>query len=281
VFRYVNLLLGMRRFEEAYVIASTCLKLDPYNGQVIGLVKNLQDIRHQQAEAGPTQPQLSFEQMEQSVREHPDDFQAAFNLAGNYLAARQTDRALPVLERVLNNPSANGPAFRALVEIYTSINSTAGLESVVAKLQPQVQSNRGNADLAVTLSQAYRALQKNAEAVQVLDAVVNAPNPGPTALLLAAQEYAGMHNVEKLEITLEKLVKTAPDSPEAWYDLAALKATANKTPDALDALRHTFELSAKRRRTDPKAQDMIDAAKKDPRFATIRNLPEFSKLPQK
>ena len=285
VFRYVNLLLGMRRFEEAYIIASTCLKLDPYNTQVMGLVKNLQDIRKQQAEGGPTpnpgQPQLSFEQMEQNVREHPEDFQSVFTLAGNYLAQRQTDRALPVLEHVLNNPNVNGPALRALVEIYSSINSTAGLESVVAKLSSQVQTNRGNAEIAISLSQAYRALQKNAEAIQILDAVVNASNQNPTALLLAAQEYAAMHNAEKLELALEKLVKTAPDSPEAWYDLAALKATVNKTPDALEALRHAFDLSAKRRRTDPKAMDMIAQAKSDPRFASVRNLPEFSKLSSK
>ena len=285
VFRYVNLLLGMRRFDDAYTIASTCLKLDPYNGQVIGLVRNLQDIRRQQAEGGPPpgvpQPQLSFEQMEQSVREHPEDFQGAFTLAGNYLAVGQTNRALPILEHVLNNPNVNGPALRALVEIYSSINSTAGLQSVVAKLSPQAQTNPGNADVAVCLSQAYRALQKNTEAVQTLDGLMNAPNGGPTALLLAAQEFAAMHNVEKLETALEKLVKTAPDSPEAWYDLAALKATVNKTQDALDALRHAFELSAKRRRTDPKAQDMIAAAKSDPRFAAVRNLPEYAKLPNK
>ncbi len=279
VFRYVNLLLGMRRFDDAYIIASTCQKLDPYNTQVIGLVKNLSDIKHQQAEA-PGQPQLSFEQLEQSVREHPDDFQGAFTLAGNYLAARQTDRALPILERVLNNPNVNGPALRALVEIYSSIESTAGLQSVVAKLQPQVQSNPGG-DTAITLAQAYRSLQKNQEAVQALETILNASNPGPTVLLLAAQEYAAMHDVGKLEIALEKLVKTAPDSPEAWYDLAALKASVNKNQDSLDALRHAFELSAKRRRTDPKAQDMIAAAKADPRFASVRNMPEFSKLPQK
>ena len=107
------------------------------------------------------------------------------------------------------------------------------------------------------------------------------PNPSPTALLLAAQEYASMHNVEKLEMALEKLVKTAPDSAEAWYDLAALKASVNKNQESLDALRRAFELSAKRRRADPKAMDMIAQAKTDPRFAAVRNLPEFSKLPQK
>jgi len=181
----------------------------------------------------------------------------------------------------LNTPNVNGPALRALVEIYSSINSTAGLESVVAKLGPQVHTNPGNADMAVSLSQAYRALQKNTQAVQTLDALISAPNPGPTALLVAAQEFAAMRNYEKLESALEKLVKTAPDSAEAWYDLAALKAQFNKNQEALDALRHSFELSSKRRRTDPKAQDMIAAAKTDARFAAVRSLPEFAKLPNK
>jgi tetratricopeptide (TPR) repeat protein len=285
VFRYVNLLLGMRRFDDAYIIASTCLKLDPYNGQVIGLVKNLNDIRRQTAEGGPppppVQPQQSIEQMEQAVREHPDDFQAAFTLAGNYLAMGQTNRALPILERVANNPNINGPALRALVEIYSSINNTAGLEALVAKLRPQVETNKGNVELAVVLSQAYRGLQKNTEALQTLDAVMNAPNPSPTAILLAAQEYAGMHEYAKLESALEKLVKSAPESAEAWYDLAALKAQVNKNQEALEALRHAFELSAKRRRTNPQAMDMIAQAKADGRFAAIRSMPEFSKLPQK
>jgi cytochrome c-type biogenesis protein CcmH/NrfG len=110
---------------------------------------------------------------------------------------------------------------------------------------------------------------------------MNAPNPSPTAILLAAQEYAGMHEYAKLESALEKLVKSAPESAEAWYDLAALKAQVNKNQEALEALRHAFELSAKRRRTNPQAMDMIAQAKADGRFAAIRSMPEFSKLPQK
>src|SRR5262249_35103068 len=122
---------------------------------------------------------------------------------------------------------------------------------------------------------------KNDEALQVLEGLLNGSNQSPTALLLAAQEYASMHNVPKLELALEKLVKTAPDSPEAWYDLAALKATVSKTQDSLEALRHAFDLSAKRRRIDPKAQDMIAAAKSDRRFDAVRSLPEYAKLPNK
>jgi cytochrome c-type biogenesis protein CcmH/NrfG len=90
-----------------------------------------------------------------------------------------------------------------------------------------------------------------------------------------------MHEFGKLESALEKLVKSAPDSAEAWYDLAALKAQVNKNKESLDALRHAFELSAKRRRTNPQAMDMIAQAKADPRFAAVRSMPDFSKLPQK
>ena len=45
VFRYVNLLASMRRFDDALSVAETCRKLDPYNGQVAGLVVNIENLR--------------------------------------------------------------------------------------------------------------------------------------------------------------------------------------------------------------------------------------------
>ena len=36
VFRYAQLLLQLHRFDDALLVAETCLKLDPYNGQVRG-----------------------------------------------------------------------------------------------------------------------------------------------------------------------------------------------------------------------------------------------------
>ena len=44
VTRFVNLLYGERRFEDALLIAETCLKLDPYNGFMQGLVLNIKQI---------------------------------------------------------------------------------------------------------------------------------------------------------------------------------------------------------------------------------------------
>ena len=43
VFRYITLLVNTGRAPDALLVGETCLKLDPYNGQVLGMVKNLRE----------------------------------------------------------------------------------------------------------------------------------------------------------------------------------------------------------------------------------------------
>ena len=47
VFRYVNFLLQFNRLDDALIVAETCLKLDPFNDQVKGLVSQLGDFQKQ------------------------------------------------------------------------------------------------------------------------------------------------------------------------------------------------------------------------------------------
>jgi len=49
VFRYVQLLLQLARLDDALLVAETCLKLDPDNGQVRGLVENIKAYKKQSA----------------------------------------------------------------------------------------------------------------------------------------------------------------------------------------------------------------------------------------
>jgi len=72
--------------------------------------------------------------------------------------------------------------------------------------------------------------------------------------------------------------KLAPDSPEAWYDLAGLKANLGKAKEALPVLVKALELSAVRRQRDSKALDLANAARGDERFASLRQTPEFQRL---
>src|SRR5205085_5463386 len=117
VFRYVNLLLSMQKFEEALTVASTCLKLDPYNGQVIDLVTRLQAWK-KSTEAPPNQANL----------------QAMFNQAANYLQAQQTNRAVEIFDRVLNDPRAEPQAVLFVAQRFAELNNYPRLEAALDKL---------------------------------------------------------------------------------------------------------------------------------------------------
>src|SRR5262249_33577281 len=47
VFRYINLLANMQRYDDALLVAETCRKLDPENPQIINLVSQLSGFRQQ------------------------------------------------------------------------------------------------------------------------------------------------------------------------------------------------------------------------------------------
>ena len=275
VFRYVQLLLQFQRFEDALLVAQTCLKLDPYNGQVRGLVENIKAYMQQ---SGGQVMRGSVQQLEEKVQKNPKDVQAAFDLAGVYLQMQQTDRATQVLDGVLNQPQVDAAALRMLIQAYSSFNYTPGLEKTVAKLEGVNKASPGNFQAALGLADGFRHLHRNDSAMQALDQAFNQPQLDGTTLLGIAAMYAELGNVSKLEASLQKLVKLMPDSPEAWYDLAALDANIGKQTEALTALRQALDLSAKRLQRDPKAQNLVNNARTEKRFDMLRQLPEFQKL---
>jgi tetratricopeptide (TPR) repeat protein len=206
VFRYVQLLTQYGRFEDALLIAETCLKLDPYNGQVLGLVSSLRGIRKQQG-GDFDKARQNLQQMEDTVRDNPTNFQAALNLAATYFQMRETDRAVAIFDRMATNPHVNAEV-----------------------------------------------------------------------LLTIAKVYVDMGNMAKLETTLEQLVKVMPESPEAWYDLAAFKALHNKTAEAMPPLKKALELNDKRLALDPQTNNLLISNRNDYRFNSLRQLPEFQQL---
>jgi tetratricopeptide (TPR) repeat protein len=280
VFRYVNLLLSpyMNRLDDALIIAETCLKLDPYNGQVQDLVKRLKQYRAQMPAQAPQAQAQQFAAMEKAVQDNPSNYQAIFNLAAAYMQVQQRDRALQVLERVLNDPHADAPALRTLIEVYSQIGERPKIQSAVNQFEAELKTNSGNFPAALAMADGYRQLQQPDKAVQILDQVLANPQVNSNEVLVVAKFFADMGNFSKLEASLTKLVAVAPDSPEAWYDLAALSAQLGKNQDAVSDLRRALDLSAKRHKLNPKARDLVAEAQKDNRFAGLHELPEYEKL---
>ena len=87
-----------------------------------------------------------------------------------------------------------------------------------------------------------------------------------------------MNNRPKLEVALQKLVKLSPDSPEAWYDLAAAQALLEKNSEAMQNLKRALDLNTQRLAQNPKTNDLRVNATTDSRFAALSNTPQFRAL---
>jgi thioredoxin-like negative regulator of GroEL len=111
-----------------------------------------------------------------------------------------------------------------------------------------------------------------------MDEQLNSPGVQSQNVLAMAQICAALGNLAKLETVLDKLVALNPGNPEARYDLAALEAINGKTDAALKDLRICVDESSRRLATNPAANNIVADARKDPRFNSIRDLPEFQKI---
>jgi tetratricopeptide (TPR) repeat protein len=209
VYRYVQLLVNMRRVDDALLVAQTAQKLDPYNGQFSYLIGNLNAIKAQTTAMSQSVSQLQNEvpQLESQVKSQPTNIMLQFELAQKLIQLGQNDRAFQVLDGVLTNPDATVPMVMSVADAYNKLG------------QPL-----------------------------------------------------------KLQAALERLARLAPESPEAWYDLAASHATLGQNPQAIQALKQALALNTQRLVQNPKTNDIRGTLAGDPRFAAVRNTPEFKAL---
>jgi tetratricopeptide (TPR) repeat protein len=239
VFRYVNLLASSGRMEDALLIAETCRKLDPGNGAVASLAQQLSSAMRRPDPTGQARSDIA--RLEDEVRSNTNDFKKIFDLASKYVVAQQNDRAIQLLDGVLNNPQAPADAVAAVVQAYGQLNDTNKLQFAVGQLEKR--------------------------------------QPDTSRLwTVIAGAYAQLRDLSKLESALEKLTTLAPDEPEVWYNLSVTRASRNKPADAIAALRRSLELNAQRLEKNSSAKDVRVEVDKDRRFDSIRGTPEFKTL---
>ena len=273
LFRFVTLLLSpeVQRIDDALLLTRTSQKLDPYNSTIADLLAHIQEWKAQRTSLNPAK-------MEQQLRQNPGDFRIALNLAGEYFQLGQTNAALQALDGVLNGSNVPPNLLRSLVPVYSALSNRPKLERTVDLLAAQFQSEPTNFEAAIGLAEGYKALQQTQSAAQTLDRVLANPAVDPGTILQAAQVLVGINDYARLENALEQLTRVEPSSPEACYDLAALRCILGKTADGLQALKRALSLSAERRLRDPKARDLAAEVRQDPRFGAVRGLPEFRSI---
>ena len=208
LFHYVQLLINVQRNDDALLIAQTAAALDPFNGQIADLVKNLGGVRSNPVPAPvPAKPAAALAHMQQEYAANPANFQNAFDLAATLASMNDTNRATEILIQTLNHPKT---------------------DANVAKV--------------------------------------------------VAQAFAQMNSYPGLELALDRLSQLAPELPESWYDLAALKTILGKNDKALAALTTAIQLADKHALKDPKTRNLRVEALKDPRFGILRTNAQFQKI---
>jgi tetratricopeptide (TPR) repeat protein len=205
----VQLLVNMRRVDDAVAIAETAQKLDPYNTQFAYLINNLKAISAQSGANAQTASKMEAEitQLEKDVKANPTNFLQQFDLAQKLFQTGQNDRALQVLDGILTNPHATTLMIMSVADAFNKLN------------QPL-----------------------------------------------------------KLQAALQKLTQLESNSPEAWYDLAASQATFNQNAEAIQTLKQSLDLNAKRLAQNSKTNDIRTTLTGDARFAKLRETPEYKAL---
>jgi tetratricopeptide (TPR) repeat protein len=132
VFRYINFLLQYGRLDDAFLVAQTCEKLDPYNEQVKGLVNNLRDYKNQSATR--TQVETQVQKMESELRTNPDNLQNLLSLAGFYLQMQQTNRTIELFDRALASPRLTAADAGFIAQCYAQMGNLLKLQGVIEKL---------------------------------------------------------------------------------------------------------------------------------------------------
>ena len=154
----------------------------------------------------------------------------------------------------------------------------AQLQVQIQQMQNEVRTNPTNFQNIFGLAGIYLQMQQTNLVTGLFDQALTSPQISPKEVAAIAQFYAQIGNMPKVETALNKLVSLIPNQPEPLYDLAALKAIENRPDEALQDLRTSLDLNARRLLTNSSAPNLVDQARKDWRLNSLRNLPEFQKL---
>jgi tetratricopeptide (TPR) repeat protein len=200
VYRYVNFLLQMagseeasgqsaqatRHFDDAILVGETCQKLDPYNGQITELIKNVKAYKNQSSQRAQAINQVDT--MEATARTNPGNVQNLVMLGSAYIQMQLTNRAVEMFDTALSRPEIKFADTAAIAQYFAQMGNFVKLETTLKKMvglapdQPEprydlgaLQAIVGNQtealqNLKLALDMSARRLAKDAKARDLVDA---------------------------------------------------------------------------------------------------------------
>jgi tetratricopeptide (TPR) repeat protein len=191
------------------------------------------------------------------------------------------DDAITVTQTCLDFDPYNGSVASLVKQLQDMKKSSAGrtqFNTELQRMENEARTNPTNFQNIFSLASIYFQMRQTDRVTELFDQVLANSHVTPNEIGVIAQFYAQTGNLPKLDNAVEKLVAVAPNEPEPWYDLAAVKIVLGQTSESLRDLQTSLNLSAQRLKQNPQARDLLTEVRKDHRFDSIRTLPEFQKL---
>ncbi len=133
VYRYINFLLPLRRFDDAVLVAETCQKLDPENGAIIGLANTLRGYRKEFSTQAAAMGQL--EAVEKMAQTNPANVPNLVLLGRTYFDQMlQTNRAVELFDLALSRPEIAPNEAGAIAQFFAQMGNYPKLETALHKL---------------------------------------------------------------------------------------------------------------------------------------------------
>ncbi len=163
VSRYVSLLVGIGRVDDALLIAETCRDFDDESTFIQSLINQIKAMKEGMSNIASSQALLN--QYEQQYRANSNNVQAAFNLAGTYLQLQRTNAAYQVLDNLVAATNADAGTLLSVANAFVQLEQYQHVEPALKRLVLLVPSNP---EVWYDLAGAQAVLGKGAEAVKSL-----------------------------------------------------------------------------------------------------------------
>lgn len=206
--------------------------------------------------------------MKQAFAFCPYSSETVFNYASLLAGLGRYPEAYQVVETCYQLDTDN----RGIAELLSQLAPYKDkvMPSAALGAAPPSPANITNLESAFELASTYLSAGRSNDAVAILDALLAKPDADLRTLASLAQAYQQLQRIDRIETTLERYARLQPDSPEGWYQLAAVQAVQGKSSSTASSLRKAFELSDRRLATNPAAANLRTQLTADPRFEFVR-----------
>ena len=142
LYRYVQLLAGARRFDEAIMLAKTSIKVDPNNAGLQNLVTELQRMKGQAGASAvlPADTSVALAGLEATYRAQPGNFSNTYALANMYASLGRTADVVRLADEIVAGSNVDMTNLSFAAQVYQTLAEQADQSARLQTYYPKLEA---------------------------------------------------------------------------------------------------------------------------------------------